>query len=903
MINHSIFEKIKSSGRLPSPKGVALLVMQLAQKDDVSNKEIAHAIKADPILSGLLIKVANVQVAYQTRPIASVVDAVAVLGLNTIMQLVLGLSLMENNRNGDCSAFDYQNFWSRSLLTAITAQNLVLHSGIGSTEEVFMLGLLGQIGSLAMATVYPQEYARILGVLANDETAELNNIERTEFGFDHNQLTQAMLADWGMPQVFQDIVLFHEDPQLSGIEEDTRNGRLLNVLHIADCFARMCLSKGVNRRKMVPKLILMSTRFGLEMDALTRLSDQSVGEWQEWSRLCGIPSVSVSPFVELLEAVPLVATMLGIAEEPSDTTAAPYPLRILLVDDDRVILLLLKSMLEQSGHTVLTASAGKEGLGLIDQFMPQLVITDWVMPGMDGIEFCKALRQNPAWRNIYVFIMTAQEGMEQLVIAFEAGANDYMNKPIRPKMLLARLRAAQRVVQLQEEMEFDRQQLHKFADELAASNQRLRKSDVTMRAILDNSPYMTWLKDVAGRYIRVNKTCLDYFRQQGIMQIIGKTDFELWPKTQAEKHHILDAEVMATRQQMRFEESLLVGDGIHWLETFRTPVIDEGGKVLGITGFARDITERKQNEAKLRIAATAFESQEGMMVTDANKVILQVNRAFTEITGFSSVEAVGHTPVMLISGRHDAQFYAAMWQSILYKGSWRGEVWNRRKDGEIYPEQLTITAVKGESNEITHYVATLHDITLRKATEEQIHTLAFYDALTRLPNRRLLNDRLNQAIAICKRTGHYGAVMFIDMDNFKPLNDTHGHGVGDLLLIEAARRIEKCVRETDTVARFGGDEFVVMLSELNENKEESTVYASLVAEKIRVSLGEPYRLVIQQEGQVSGNVEHHCTSSIGVAVFFDHGTSQKEILKRADLAMYQAKDAGRNTIRFYEEKP
>ena len=899
MVINSKIEAIKAS--LPSPKGVALQIIRLIQKDDVSNQEIAHAIKADPALSGRIIKLANARVAYQTRPIASIVDAVSVLGLNTVRQLVLGLSLIDDSRSGNCAAFNYQNFWARSLLTAITAQNLVLHSGIGSAEEVFILGLLGHIGSLALVTAYPKEYERLLGVSTSDVIAELASLEREEFGFDHNQLTQAMLADWGLPQVFQDVVLFHEDPSLSGIEEDTRNGRLLNVLHIADCFSSMCLEQGVSRRKMVPKLILMTTRFGVEMEALTRLGDQSAREWQEWCRLCGIHSMQLPPFAELLEAVPLVATMLGITEEQTDSTAALYPLRILLVDDDRVILLLLKNMLEKSGHTVLTAGKGDEGLGLIDQFVPQLIITDWLMPGMDGIDFCKALRKNPAWRNIYVFIMTAQDGLEQLVMAFEAGANDYMTKPIRPKMLLARLRAAQRVVQLQEEMEFDRRQLHQFADELAASNQRLRKSDVTMRAILDNSPYMTWLKDVEGRYIRLNKRYFDYFRQKGILHILGKTDFDLWPKEQAEKHRLLDAEVMTSRQQMRIEESISEVGGVHWMEIFRTPVVDESGKVLGTTGFARDVTERKQIEAKLRIAATAFDSQEGMMVTDANKVILQVNNAFTEITGYSSAEAVGRTPGMLKSGHHDESFYNAMWQNILRTGAWRGEVWNRRKNGKIYPEQLTITAVKGEADEITHYVSTLHDITLRKATEEQVHTLAFYDALTQLPNRRLLNDRLSQTIVMSKRTAIYGALMFIDLDNFKPLNDTYGHGVGDLLLIEVARRLEKCVRETDTVARFGGDEFVILLSELNGNYEESAAQAGLVAEKIRVILSEPYLLTIQHDGQVAGKVEHSCTSSIGVAVFVDHGVSGQEILKMADIAMYQAKDAGRNTIRFYSK--
>ncbi len=184
------------------------------------------------------------------------------------------------------------------------------------------------------------------------------------------------------------------------------------------------------------------------------------------------------------------------------STATFYKLRILLVDDDRAILLLLKTLLEKAGHTVNTARSGIEGLACIDSFKPQLIITDWMMPQMDGIEFCRALRKNPAWRSIYVFIMTAQEGEDRLVEAFEAGANDYMTKPLRPKLLVARLRAAQRVVQLQEEVDFDRQQLHQFADELVNFNHRLRKSDMSMRAILDNSPYLTWLKDTEGRYLK-----------------------------------------------------------------------------------------------------------------------------------------------------------------------------------------------------------------------------------------------------------------------------------------------------------------------------------------------------------------------------------------------------------------
>jgi diguanylate cyclase (GGDEF)-like protein/PAS domain S-box-containing protein len=211
--------------------------------------------------------------------------------------------------------------------------------------------------------------------------------------------------------------------------------------------------------------------------------------------------------------------------------------------------------------------------------------------------------------------------------------------------------------------------------------------------------------------------------------------------------------------------------------------------------------------------------------------------------------------------------------------------------------------IMNNSGNVEKLMGITEDITERKKAEEQVRQFAFYDTLTRLPNRRLLNDRLGQAMSACKRSGRYGAVMFLDLDNFKPLNDARGHDVGDLLLIEVAHRITGCVREMDTVARFGGDEFVVMLSELDVNKERSVALAGMVAEKIRVTLAGPYLLTRKQEGYAATTVEHHCTSSIGVVLFSNYEASQEDIIKRADMAMYQAKDGGRNIIRFFDGQP
>ncbi len=312
-----------------------------------------------------------------------------------------------------------------------------------------------------------------------------------------------------------------------------------------------------------------------------------------------------------------------------------------------------------------------------------------------------------------------------------------------------------------------------------------------------------------------------------------------------------------------------------------------------------DITERKRAEADLRIAAIAFESQDAMMITDADGVILRVNRAFTETTGYSTAEAVGQTPRLLASGRHDAAFYDAMWSSIRRTGTWQGEVWNRRKNGEVYPAWLTVTAVQGTNGAVTHYVGTHMDISHRKEAEDKLHKLAFYDPLTKLPNRRLLLDRLGHALASSARSQQQGAIMFIDLDNFKTLNDTQGHDVGDRLLVEAAQRLQASVRQGDTVARLGGDEFVVMLEDL---KADSLVAAQVegVAEKVLAALDQPYRLELNQGAGEPNAIDHHCTASIGVTLFGAERGDVDELMKQADLAMYQAKNSGRNTIRFFD---
>lgn len=298
-------------------------------------------------------------------------------------------------------------------------------------------------------------------------------------------------------------------------------------------------------------------------------------------------------------------------------------------------------------------------------------------------------------------------------------------------------------------------------------------------------------------------------------------------------------------------------------------------------------------DERLRVAATAFEAQEGILVTDSDGNILRVNKTFCNITGYNAEEVVGKNPRILSSGRQDANFYALMWRSIASEGRWEGEVWNRRKSGEIYPEYLSITAVKNLAGVVINYVATFNDISVSKAAADEVKYLAFYDPLTGLPNRRLLMDRLAQSFLSRVRSGYSGALLFIDLDNFKTLNDTLGHEIGDLLLQQVAVRLESCVREGDTVARLGGDEFVVMLENLSRNALEAAAQTEMVGEKILLKLTQPYQLDVHT---------HYSSTSIGAVMSSEHNTSREELLKQADIAMYQAKKAGRNTMRFFDTR-
>ncbi len=414
---------------------------------------------------------------------------------------------------------------------------------------------------------------------------------------------------------------------------------------------------------------------------------------------------------------------------------------------------------------------------------------------------------------------------------------------------------------------------------------------------LDVAGIMLLVLDTQGRISLVNRKGAELLGYPGA-QLLGMDWFlHFIPTPLRDTQRTQFQAVMQGKRELdaRYEHHIVDASGQSRLFAWNATVLrDRQGQPQGVLCSGQDVTVARAAQAELRIAAIAFESQEAHMVCDANWTILRVNPAFTRITGYSTPDAVGKMPQKLLgSPRTPDSLYVTMGEALLRHSRWEGEVWDRRKNGEIFPDWLQVTAVRDEDRHVTHFVVSMNDITERKAAEEQIRNLAFYDPLTNLPNRRLLMDRLDVALATCARHPRMGALLFVDLDNFKTLNDTMGHDIGDMLLQQVGERLKGCVREGDTVARLGGDEFVLMLEDLANDPIEAATQVEAVGEKILHSLGRSY---------VLRGHSHRSTPSIGVTLFGDKVESIEEPLKRADMAMYQSKAAGRNTLRFFDPK-
>lgn len=417
----------------------------------------------------------------------------------------------------------------------------------------------------------------------------------------------------------------------------------------------------------------------------------------------------------------------------------------------------------------------------------------------------------------------------------------------------------------------------------------LQQSEARHRQLFLSNPHPMWIYDLETlRFLEVNDTAVKHY---------GYSREELLSMTIADIRPAEDVDALRSNVAAVTEGIDDAGTWRHRLKNggiidveITSHTLDWKGRPAELV-LANNVTERVRVEHELRIAAAAFEMQEAVIVADADNVIERVNRAFTRITGYESTEVIGKTPKILRSGYHNTTFYEEMWREIAEQGYWEGEVWNRRKDGVVYPQWLTVSAVKNAEGSVTHYVSSGQDITEDKEAEKKIHHLAFYDPLTDLANRRLLVDRLGRALALSSRNDTYGAVLMLDFDHFKILNDTRGHAAGDTLLVEAAKRLKSGVRDSDSVARMGGDEFIVVLEGLDNDEDTASGEAVRRAHQLQSALNKPYHLPEAADYRIG--------VCVGIALFKGYELLVDDLLKQADVALYEAKSAGRSALRFF----
>ncbi len=501
------FEELKLTGQLPSPPGVGMRILKLTQGEDFSADDIGRTIMADSALTGRLLKIANSAQTAGARPVTTVSEATMRLGVRAVRNVALGLSLISAYRSGTCLAFNYDRYWSMSLARAVASQTISRALRLGLPPEAYILGLLADIGSLALACVYPEEYAQTL-VASGSSRRALRAAEHERFEIDHGEIGAYLVEEWGLPSAFGDAIQRFEERR-EGSTSPSSETDLTRILVHAHCLAEVCMtsetSQSVDWVGLARGLEQLRAELGYDETAFNEFCDAVIREWVEWGTTLKVPAqrgIDVARVVEFAaRTVPSVATEIAAGAEPDSAPVveaasapaarpvdsadamegrkSPEGLRVLVVDDDTMSLTLLQRMLTRSGHVVATARDGNEALQLALETNPQVVIADWMMPGMDGLALCRALRRIESGRDIFYLLLTGRGEEDRVVEAFDSGVDDFVVKPFNPRILLARLKGGQRVIELKQQVESERRTVRSQVAELGLLTRKLRTAALT----------------------------------------------------------------------------------------------------------------------------------------------------------------------------------------------------------------------------------------------------------------------------------------------------------------------------------------------------------------------------------------------------------------------------------------
>ncbi len=576
---------------------------------------------------------------------------------------------------------------------------------------------------------------------------------------------------------------------------------------------------------------------------------------------------------------------------------------VLLVDDEPINIKVMRNALKDD-YTTLVATDGERALSIVrSNNPPDLILLDIMMPGVDGYEVCERIKQDKQYANIPVIFVTAKSAEEEEIKGLELGAVDYLAKPICFPILKAKVKTH---IELKRHRDFVELLLDKQYQEMESRNslheqdrmeqqasiqryiEEIQENQQRLKLSLWGSGDEFWNWNLeSGEFSRENPLPLQ-MPISAIRHDIEDVKSYVHPEDFAEiKQRFNDHLANKTDH---FEASYRVKDSNdqwHWLlERGKVVEHDPAGKPRRLSGTLKNISHLKHTEQELLLAAKSFENiSDAVWVCDENLIVVKINDAFTDITGYSAPEVVGRPLERPVSKSNDIALSPYVLEKAAIDSSWQGEVWGIRKNGSHFPQELQVSVLKDHQGSVTHYIGAFSDITYRKNSEEKLRYMANYDSLTGLPNRTLFMDRIKHGLEVARRNGHLMAILFLDLDKFKVVNDSLGHASGDILLKEVSSRLSDCIRDCDTAARLGGDEFTLLLEKINNADE-----ISQVTNRILEALAEPINLV---------GHSFRVSASIGVAIYPDHGNDFKDLLRFADIAMYQAKSNGRNNAQIY----